>query len=64
LVIHHGYCAFESVAERVADEFEGRPPRSERWHQDLLDAMASDIPGVRPAVIGRGSLEALHDLLR
>ncbi|MDY0003355.1 MAG: hypothetical protein RBU30_18800 [Polyangia bacterium] len=51
VALHHAYGAVESALERIARAFEGKPEPTERWHQELLDQMSLDLPGVRPLVI-------------
>ena len=37
---------------------------AEKWHQDLLDKMVLEVPGVRPAVVSRQTYEILRELIR
>lgn len=57
------YTAFEHLAEMVERTLAVPPPRSERWHQDLLDAAGRDRPGVRPALVGLETRLLLQELL-
>ena len=36
----------------------------EQWHRDLIDSMALEISGVRPAVVDRGLADVLGEYLR
>jgi hypothetical protein len=63
VALHHSYCAVESILVRIARHLEGAIPEGPDWHQALLHAAALDIPGVRPAILSRESVEALRRLL-
>ena len=63
VALHHGYSAIESALSRVARTIEGSLPAGPDWHQALLEAMALEIPGVRPAVVSQESLTLLRRLL-
>lgn len=51
---------FELIARHVADLL----PAGETWHRDLLQQMARDLPGTRPAVIGQGSALRVDEFRR
>lgn len=62
--LHNLYNAFEGYFFRVAKFFENNIDK-QSWHRDLLDRMALEIPGVRPAIItNREMLERLDELRR
>ncbi len=62
--VHEFYTGIESIFERIAIELGESLPQGEYWHVDLLNQMAEEQPGRRPAVID-GSLRArLRDYLR
>ena len=63
VALHHAYCAIESILVRVARQVEGSLPQGPEWHQALLHAAGLEIPGVRPALLSRESVEALRRLL-
>ena len=63
VALHHAYCAIESILVRVARQIEGSLPQGPEWHQALLHAAGLEIPGVRPALLSRESVEALRRLL-
>ena len=60
--LHGWYTAFETALERVARLLDQSIPEGSSWHIDLLAQMKLDIPGVRPAVIPEGAMQALHNL--
>jgi len=62
--LHNLYNAYEGYFLRVAKFFENNVDKKS-WHRDLLDRMALEIPGVRPALIAdRDALERLDELRR
>jgi hypothetical protein len=63
VALHHAYGAVESLLARVCRQFEGALPAGPDWHQALLESMALDIEGVRPAVLSAEALHALRRLL-
>lgn len=63
LSLHAYYTALETACERVARHFDGGVPTGERRHQDLLDSMGLDLPGIRPRVFSERTLEGLRELL-
>lgn len=63
VTLEHYYTGSESIFERIAREFEGLPPGGDRWHKDLLHAMATSVPGFRPALISDKTMGALARLL-
>lgn len=63
VALHHAYCAIESILVRVARQLEGSIPEGPDWHQALLHAAGLALPGVRPALLSRGTVNALRRLL-
>ena len=63
VALHHAYCAIESILLRIARQLEGSTPEGPEWHQALLHASGLEIPGVRPALLSRESVELLRRLL-
>jgi hypothetical protein len=63
VALHHAYGAIEALLSRVCREVEGALPTGPDWHQALLDSMALDIEGVRPAIISETALTPLRRLL-
>ena len=51
---------FEQIARVVDKSLE---KQSERWHQDLLEQMRSEVPGIRPAVIDKKVYQCLKTYL-
>lgn len=51
LNLHGFYSGLERIFLMVAETLDGTVPQGENWHQLLLQQMAKDVPGVRPAVI-------------
>ncbi len=49
--LHDYYTAIETLFERVARSIDGDVPAGADWHRELLVQMASDIPGVRAALL-------------
>lgn len=47
---------------RIARIF-GTEPSGANWHRSLLESMAMEVPGIRPAIVSVPSLPALRDLL-
>lgn len=62
LALHHAYSAVESILERVARQVEGSVPIGSDWHKSLLDAAALELEGIRPPLLGRDTVRALHEL--
>lgn len=63
VVLHHAYCAVESILVRVARQLEGAVPEGADRHQALLHAAALELPNVRPATLSRQTVDALRPLL-
>jgi len=59
LNLHGFYAGLERLFELIADVIDQAKPPGERWHQDLLRQMATEIPEVRPAVLSAGSRNRL-----
>lgn len=62
-ILEHYYTALETLFLRVSRFFENRLSR-DKWHQDLLDKMLLEVPGVRPRVVSRATYEILRELIR
>ncbi len=62
MILHHAYGAFEAALARIARTL-GTEPTGANWHRALLETMAMDVPGVRPAVLSNSLLPGLRDLL-
>ncbi|MGE5344213.1 MAG: hypothetical protein ACM3SY_22325 [Candidatus Omnitrophota bacterium] len=59
--INQVYTGFERMFENIAINFENNVDKSS-WHKSLLDKMAIDIEGIRPAAISEISYRYLNDL--
>ncbi|MEO0350483.1 MAG: hypothetical protein AAF282_10610 [Cyanobacteria bacterium P01_A01_bin.15] len=54
------YTGLEKICEQIARRIDGSPiEQSDRWHQELLEQMQFEIPGVRPSVINRDTYQLL-----
>jgi len=61
LNLHGFYAGLERTFELIATSVDGQMPAGEHWHQLLLEQMASEIGGVRPAVISDATRQALDE---
>jgi hypothetical protein len=64
LNLHSFYGGVERVFELVARHVDGLSLSGERWHRDLGQAMAQDLPGRRPAVISGKTARSLDEYRR
>jgi hypothetical protein len=48
---------------RVVRQLEGAIPEGADWHQSLLHSAALELPGVRPVILSRQTVDALRPLL-
>lgn len=64
LNLHSFYSGLERLFELVARHVDRETPGGESWHRDLLQRMACDVPGIRPALINRDSTAALDEFRR
>lgn len=55
LNLHGFYGGLERLFERIAVIVDDARPVGEHWHQTLLQQMALEVPGVRPAVISEST---------
>jgi len=63
VALHHAFGAVEAALSRVARLLEGSVPEGPDSHRALLEAMALEIPEVRPVVLSQASLSLLRRLL-
>lgn len=63
-IVHDYYNALERFLERVANEMNGGIPAGSDSHVRLLERMARELPGVRPAVIRPEVMQSLGEYLR
>lgn len=64
LNLHSLYSGLERLFELIVRHVDREAPSGEAWHRDLLQQMAQDVPGVRPALVGRDNVAALDELRR
>lgn len=56
------YSGLESILEAVGKEIDEYTPRSDASHADLVDTMAVEVKGRRPAVLGAATRELMHEV--
>lgn len=61
LNLHAFYTGLERLFELIAAAVDGDVPQGSNWHQQLLEQMTREVPGVRPAVISRDTYSHLED---
>ena len=61
LNLHGFYAGLERMFELIATTVDGQLPTGEHWHRLLLEQMASESPGVRPAVISDATRQVLEE---
>ncbi|MBM4460284.1 MAG: antitoxin [Chloroflexi bacterium] len=64
LNLHGFYSGVERLFELIARRIDHNLPTSQTWHRDLIELMAQDVSGVRPAVIGKERVHALDEFRR
>ena len=55
------YQGVERVFETISKSVDRSVPTGEKWHKMLLEQMANEVPGIRPAVISMRTREALDN---
>lgn len=58
------YEGIENIAKRIAKEIDGYYPAGDQWHKELIEQMARELPGKRPAVFSENTLEGVDELRR
>lgn len=61
-ILQDYYTGCENIFEVIARKVDCSLPQGERWHRELLDQMARELPGIRPPVISRQTREKLDNL--
>jgi len=61
LNLHGFYSGVERILERIATHVDEAIPSGANWHQELLNQVSVEIPGVRPAVISSDLREDLEE---
>lgn len=63
LNLYSFYNGVERIFEAIARQLDPVFPSGNRWHRDLLEQMAKELPEVRPAVISAKTEALLDDFL-
>lgn len=63
-ILHDFYCGVEKIFERIAIHIDGKLPRGEDWHTELLLQMAYPFKEIREAVISQDFMGKLKEYLR
>ena len=61
LNLHGFYSGVERLFEKIAGSIDGSMPEGANWHQELLNQISIEVPGVRPAVISAELKEKLEE---
>jgi hypothetical protein len=61
LNLHSFYAGLERMFELIATIVDGEMPTGAHWHQLLLEQMASEVYGIRPAVISAATGQLLDE---
>lgn len=64
LGLHGFYNGVEGLLESIATSLDKHLPGGSSWHRELLEQMAEELSGVRPAVISADTLAILDEYLR
>jgi hypothetical protein len=62
--LHGFYGGLERIFVLIAETLDGQLASGEGWHRSLLKQMASEMKGVRPAILSDAAHERLDDFLR
>jgi len=63
-ILHDFYCGVEKIFERISINIDGKLPKGEDWHTELLLQMGKPIKGVRKAIITHDLLKKFNEYLR
>ena len=55
LNLHGFYAGLERIFKTIATRIDQSMPEGGNWHQELLEQMNTELPGVRPAVLSDAS---------
>ena len=58
------YSGLEGILKGIAEDIDGHVPQGGAWHAKLLETMALDVPGVRPAAVSSETHGLLDELRR
>jgi hypothetical protein len=64
LSLQHYYTSLETPFKRVAKELDGDLPSGEQWHLELLEQLAIEIKGLRPALLNNQEKKKLDKIRR
>ncbi|MCL5275520.1 MAG: antitoxin [Chloroflexi bacterium] len=64
LNLHSFYSGLERLFELIARTVDQVIPEGESWRREILSQMASDLPQVRPAVVGLENAKRLDEFRR
>jgi len=59
LNLHGFYAGLERIFRTIATRVDQSKPEGGNWHQELLEQMNTELPGVRPAVLSDASHKKL-----
>lgn len=62
-VLHDFYTGIERILEAAALELEGSLPGGPRYHTEVLQGAARELPEIRPAILSYESSRALSEYL-
>jgi len=62
--LHNLYCAFESIFQRIAEQFGNQLSDRAGWHATLLRRMTLDVESLRPRVLSDEAYDNLDELRR
>jgi hypothetical protein len=63
-ILHDLYTGTEHIFEKISSEIDGGVPNGSAWHRELLESMALELPGLRPAVLTPATVRQLEEFLR
>ena len=58
------YSGLEGILKGIAEDIDGHVPQGSAWHAKLLETMALDVSGVRPAAVSPETHRLLDELRR
>jgi hypothetical protein len=58
------YSGLERLFHLIASTIDGKVPRGEEWHKELLQQMRSQVSGLRPAVLSESTVKMLDEYRR
>ena len=58
------YSGLEGILKGIAEDIDGHVPQGSAWHAKLLETLALEVPGVRPAVLSPETHGLLDELRR